>query len=253
MNRLKTTIRLMELDGLTDSFVRIFKADKNAAKDAFIKATMSELESMSSQITSAILQDKTNSNLREADDIRRKKVSALGKLLSAYSVFPIANKRILAMPIKSIYDKYAKAGIASANYASTSSMVESLLEELSNANLSETIANLEGVSEAIVELRNAQDDFTRENDNYIKAKARRGNNASSYKKPITELINKSLVPYLDAMLIAKNASCLDFAMHIEAEINRANDNISKRAGRTETSKNAEETVDKQGEVTEVNE
>ena len=127
MNKLKTAIRVTELDGLSDTFVRNFKADEKAQTDAFIKTTMSELEKQSAQITAAILQDKTLSTLDTADASRDEAIKTLGTVISAYAVFPIASKKELSVPLKTIFDKYAKSGITGANYTSESSMIESML------------------------------------------------------------------------------------------------------------------------------
>lgn len=63
MNKLKTAIRNAEVDGLSDSIIRNFKADEKAQADSFLKSALEELESLSAQITTAILQDKTLSTL----------------------------------------------------------------------------------------------------------------------------------------------------------------------------------------------
>ena len=231
MNKLKTAIRVMELDGLSDTLVRNFKSDGKAAADAFVKATMAELEKQSDLITSAILQDKTLSTLEAADNARDEAIKTLGTVIAAYAVFPIAAKKELAAPLKAIFDKYAKAGITGANYASESSMVESMLEDFAAETLSENIKGLEGVAEAIAAIRDTQDAFTKANDDYMKASANKSASASTYKKPIISLINDKLVPYLDAMVIAGNENCADFAKSVEAEISRANDMISRRGSK----------------------
>ena len=148
--------------------------------------------------------------------------------LAAYAVFPIASKKELSAPLKAIYDKYAKAGITSANYTSESSMIESMLQDFAADSVADNIKGLEGVAEAIASIRTAQDEFTKANDEYVKASSNKGVPASSFNKPIVSLINDKLVPYLNAMAIAGNANCLDFAKSVEAEINRANEAISKR-------------------------
>lgn len=218
----------MEVDGFSDSIIRAFKADTKAQSDMFLKATISELEDLSAKITTAILQDKTLSSLEAADSARDEAVKTLGTVLAAYAVFPIAAKKELAAPLKAVFDKYAKAGITSANYTSESSMIESLLEDFSAPALAENISGLEGVPEAIASIRAAQDDFTKENDAYVKASANKGAAASSYNKPIVLIVNDKLVPYLNAMVIARNENCAEFAKSVEKEINRANDMIAKR-------------------------
>ena len=152
----------------------------------------------------------------------------MGTVLAAYAVFPIASKKELSAPLKAIYDKYAKAGITTANYTSESSMIEGMLQNFAADSLAKNIKGLEGVAEAIASIRSAQDEFTKANDAYVKASANKGASASSYNKPIVSLVNDKLVPYLNAMVIAGNANCIDFAKSVEAEINRVNEAISKR-------------------------
>lgn len=231
MNKLKTAIRVTELDGLSDTLVRNFKADEKAAADAFVTATMAELEKQSNLITTAILQDKTLSTLEAVDNARDEAIKTLGTVISAYAVFPIAAKKELAAPLKTIFDKYAKAGIINANYTSESSMVESMLGDLAAASVADSISGLEGVAEAIASVRSTQDSFTKANDDYMKASANKSASASTYKKPIISLINDKLVPYLDAMVIAGNENCTAFAKGVEAEINRVNDMIAKRGNK----------------------
>ena len=231
MNKLKTAVRNAEVDGLSDTLTRLFKADLKAQTDAFLKATMAELETLSEKITTAILQDKTLSTLDAADSARDEAIKTLGTVLAAYAVFPIASKKELAAPLKAIWDKYAKAGITGANYTSESSMVESMLEDFAADSLAENIKGLEGVAEAIASIRSAQDDFTKANDEYVKASANKGASASSYNKPIVSLINDKLVPYLNAMVIAGNENCAEFAKGVEAEIERANAAIAKRGSK----------------------
>ena len=43
MNELKTAIRNAEVDGLSDSIIRNFKADEKAQADSFLKSALEEL------------------------------------------------------------------------------------------------------------------------------------------------------------------------------------------------------------------
>lgn len=228
MKNLRSQIRNTELDGFADTIIRFFKDDAKAQTDAFLKATFAELETLSAQITTAILQDKTLSMLEATDSARDEAVKTLGTVLAAYAVFPIAGKKELAEPLKAVYEKYAKAGIITASYKSESSMIESMLEDYAAAALAENIKGLEGVTEAIAAIRTAQDDFAKANDEYLKANVNKGVSATSLNKPIVSLINEKLVPYLNAMVIAGNANCTEFAKNVEAEIKRTNEIIAKR-------------------------
>lgn len=147
----------------------------------------------------------------------------------------------MSLPLKAIYDKYAKAGIVSASYASESSMIESLLEDLAAKEIADNITGLEGVTEAIDAVRTAQDAFNRANDDYVKASADKCAPATSYNKPIVSLINDRLIQYLNTMQLMDNKNCAEFAKSVEVEINRMNETIAKRSSKKdslESAKNA---------------
>lgn len=228
MKKLRSQVRNAELDGFSDTLVRLFKADEAAQEDVFLKATMETLETLSAGITTAILQDKTFSSLEARDSDRDDCIRSLGAVLSGYASMPIAAKKEAAEPLKAVYDKYAKAGIISANYRSESSMIESMLEDFAAASLSAHIEALEGTAEAIAAIRAAQDAFNAASDAYAKANANKGASASSYNKPIVSLVNDKLLPYLDAMVIAGNEGVSAFAKAVEDEITRLNEVIAKR-------------------------
>lgn len=228
MNKINANIRVTELDGLSDTLVRLYKSESSVAKDAFIAATMAEIERLSADITTAILQDKAVSNLDTADAERDSAITALGKVLAGYAAFPIPAKKSAAEPLLAVYEKYSKAGITRASYISESSMVESMLEDYAAPTLAENIAALEGVAEAVAAIRAAQDAFTTASDAYTAASGSKGASASTFKKPLLSAINEKLVPYLTAMQISANEECASFSAGVEAEIARINDTITKR-------------------------
>lgn len=233
MNKVINNLRVTELDGLSDTIVRLYKDNPAAAKDAFVAATMADVERLSAEITTAILQDKALSTLEAADGERDKAIVALGKVLAGYSALPIPAKQSAAEPLLAVYEKYSKTGITRASYISESSMTESLLEDLGTESLAGHVAALEGVAEAIAAIRAAQDAFTAANDSYIAASGSKGASASSLKKPLLAAINEKLVPYLTAMQIANNADCAAFAAAVETEIARLNEAVSKRSKKGE--------------------
>ena len=228
MNKVKSTIRITEVDGLSDSIIRIFGADTKAQEDTFLKGQIAELTTLSDAITEAILKDKAVSNLDEADSKRDEAIKNLGALLSGYAVFPLEEKKAAALGLKAIYDKYAKSGILSASYVSESSMIESLLKDLSSAEAMASIEKLDGIAEMVAAIRAAQDDFTAANDAFVKAEGSKGASASSYKKPILSVINDKIVPYLNTMAIVGNTAVADFAKGVETEITRVNETVAKR-------------------------
>lgn len=228
MNKLKTAVRNTEVDAVSDAIIRAFKADKGAQGDSFLMSAVGELETLSAKITTAIFQDNTRSGLLDADKARDGAVRTLKKVLASYAVFPIAEKRLHAAPLKAVFDKYAKSGITRTGYTSESSLIESMLEDFAAPSLAGHIAELEGVAESLASIRAAQDNFTKANDEYVKEHAHKKAAASSFNKPIVTLINSKLVPYLNVTLITGNEACIPFAKKVESEIKRANALIDRR-------------------------
>lgn len=228
MNKVRTTARINEIDGLSDSVVRLYEADESAQKDSLLQSIMAELKTLSVKITTATLKDKVVSNLDEADTARDNAVRNLGTLLSGYTVIPIEEKKAAAVFLRAIYDKYAQAGILSASYNAESSMIESMLEDYAAASAAAEIEKLLGVPELVSAVRSAQDSFTAANDAYVKAVNSKGETATSFRKPLLSVFNDKLVPYLSTIVLVGNTTLSGFSSGVETEINRLNEAIAKR-------------------------
>lgn len=229
MNKVKTAIRVTELDTLSDVLVRLHKdasAEGSAlAKDANLAAIMADVEKLSADITTAIKSDKSSSSLDEADGVRDELIRNLGDALTGYAAIPVAAKKAAAQNLLAVFNKYGKQ-ITQKNFAEESSLIESLLEDFATESLKADVAALDGVGELISELRAAQDSFNRANDEYARANVNRGESATSIKKSLISVLNDNLVPYLSA--VASLAGYKDFAAQCEAEIAKANAAVSGR-------------------------
>lgn len=226
MKKLRTNVRITELDTISDVLLRLYKADTALAKDEYLKTVMAEIEDLSSKITTAIKSDKAVSRLEEADLKRDEIIRSLGTLLNGYAVIPIEGKKTAAETLLATYNKYK--GITTESYANESSFIESMLEDFSATALADSINVLEGVSAYIADLRTAQDEFNKANDEFTAANTSKGDSASALKKPLFAVINNKLVAYLTAMCLANNALYGDFTAKAEAEIVKANTALTRR-------------------------
>ncbi|MCH5289969.1 MAG: hypothetical protein J1E32_08665, partial [Treponema sp.] len=138
-----------------------------------------------------------------------------------------------AQDVYATLDKYGR-GMTSKGYAEQTALTESLLEDLGKA--TEKIAALSGVAELVASLREAQDGFAAAHDAYIKAKAGKGESASSLKKPIVSLINDSIVPYLN--IVAAMEGYADFITAVAGNIKRTNDTVARRSAGKKTEEDA---------------
>ena len=227
MNKMNAKARVTEVDALSDALVRLYKADTGIAEDAFLKTVMAEVETLSAQLTTAIRQDKVLSSLEEADGVRDEAVKSLGTLLDGYAAIPIASKKEAAEKLRTVFVKYGKS-ITTANYASESSLIESLLEDFSKADAQESAKVLDGVAEILEQIRTAQDAFVKASDEYTAASSAKAESASSLKKPLVSAINDRLVPYITAMTMANGSLYGDFAAKAEKEISRVNETVLRR-------------------------
>ena len=230
MNKVKTAIRVAELDTLSDVLVRLYKdscaAENAVSKDANLSLIMADVERLSAEITTAIKSDRVSSTLDEADIARDEIIRNIGDALTGYAAIPVAAKKSAAQNLLAVFGKYGRQ-ITQKNFAEESSLIESLLEDFEAESLKADVAALEGVGELVSELRTAQDSFNKANDDFTNASVNKGESATSVKKSLISVLNDKLVPYLSA--VAPLADYKDFASKCETEIAKANATVSGRA------------------------
>lgn len=229
MKKINSSLRVTELDTLSDVLVRLYKDSSSGesaiSKDVNLSGIMEEVEKLSAEITTAIKKDKVSASLDEADIARDEIIRGLGDVLTGYAAIPVAVKKAAAQKLLSTFGKYGKQTTAK-NYAEESSLIESLLEDFGAENLASDIAALDGVGDLIDLLRSAQDSFNKANDEYTAANVEKGESATSVKKTLLAALNYKLVPYLTA--VGALDSYKAFVSKCEAEITKANANVSGR-------------------------
>ena len=227
--KLINNVRVTELDALSDALEREYKAaggETAVAKDAVLAGLFGQLTDLSARNTTAIKQDAVVSTLDEADSKRDSVTRDIFTLTNGYTASPFAEVKAAALEVCAVLEKYGR-GMTSKNYAEQTALTESLLEDLGKA--AERIAVLSGVAELVASLREAQDAFAVAHDGYIKAKAGKGESASSLKKPIVSLINDSIVPYLN--IVAAVEGYAPFITAVAGYIKETNDTVARRAGK----------------------
>ena len=226
MKKIRSAIRVTELDTISDIIVRLYKADSGIAGDEYLKGLMTEIESLSERITIAIKTDKIASTLDEADVKRDEIIRSLGTLLNGYAVIPIAEKKTAAEKLLAVFDKYK--GITGESYANESSFIESMLKDYEASELADSIKALDGVGSYITDLRAAQDSFNKANDEFTAYNVNKSESATALKKPLLAAINDKFVAYLTAMNLVNKAVYGDFVSKAEAEIEKMNNSVAKR-------------------------
>ena len=225
------SVRVTELDALSDALEREYNlacgdGGTVVAKDAVLKSQFAQLHDLSARNTTAIKQDAVLSTLEGSDSVRDEVTRDLFTLSTGYTASPFADVKAASQAVCAVLNKYGRS-MASKGYAEQTALTESLLEDLGAERLASSIEALSGVAELIAGLRKAQDSFTAAHDGYIKAKAGKGESASSLRKPIVSLINDNIVPYLN--IVAAMDGYAEFVDAVSANIREMNDTVTRRS------------------------
>ncbi|MBD5427123.1 MAG: hypothetical protein HDR38_06205 [Treponema sp.] len=223
-------VRTTELDALPDAMEREYRfacgdGSTAVAKDAVFKAQFAQLVDLSARNTTAIRQDAVVSTLDEADSARDAATRDLFTLAGGYTASPFAEVKSAATDVCAVLDKYGR-GMTGKNYADQTALTESLLEDLGAEKVAAQVKALSGVAELVAALREAQDAFAAAHDGYVRAKAGKGESASSLKKPIVSLINDNIVPYLN--IVAAMDGYAAFVAAVAGNIKSTNDTVARR-------------------------
>ncbi len=230
MNKLNTSVKVTELGDTALRLVKAFKAVVAVQNDAFLTKTFAEIEKQATVMTSAVKSDQALSKLEEADAQRDQSIRVLDKLLKGYENIPLENLKTHAKKLAEIFKKYG-VKITGENYASQSTLINSLLGDFSATELKPSIEALAGVKEALAEIQTKQNAFAALRSDYEKAQVsqKEKSSATSLRKPLLELINKKAVPYLVAMSIAQPELFKNLTAEASEIITSTNEAIKARS------------------------
>ena len=230
MNKLNTSVKVTELGDTALRLVKAFKAVVAVQNDAFLTKTFAEIEKQATAMTSAVKSDQALSKLEEADAQRDQAIRVLDKLLKGYENIPLENLKTHAKKLAEIFKKYG-VKITGENYASQSTLINSLLGDFSATELKPSIEALAGVKEALAEIQTKQNAFAVIRSDYEKAQVsqKEKSSATSLRKPLLELINKKVVPYLVAMSVAQPELFKNLTAEASEIITSTNEAIKARS------------------------
>ena len=188
--------RITEVDDTSDRLVALFKSETALAEDAFLKSLFTEMETLSANLTEAIKRDKGVSELEKADKVRNNAIRTFSKVIEGYRAMPIATVKQKGERLHKVFSKYGLRLIQK-NYTDKSSYIAALLKDLQSPDLTTLIAELQGVTECIDGIRQAQEAFNTHRVGYEKTLAHnvKQDSATQMKAPMLTLINEKLVPY----------------------------------------------------------
>ncbi|GIM61248.1 hypothetical protein CAPN008_12980 [Capnocytophaga canis] len=229
MKPLNYQSRITEVGDVANRLADLYKGTATLQDDAFLKTFFKELKTQGDAITEAVKRDKAVSQLEDADAQRDEAIRVLDKLLKGYEHIPVQELNAHGKKLSAIFKKYG-VKITEENYSSQSNLVDSLLKDLSAAEVQDAITALLGVSEAIAGIRTAQNNFNKVRSQYEKDFAQQQSkaSASSLRKPLLQLINKKLIPYLVAMMLVDEAKYTAFVSETSKIIDDMNEVVKAR-------------------------
>ena len=231
--------RTTEVNTAADNMLMAYQK-QTWENDTHLVKIFTELETGSNQLTTAINRSKAESNLNKKDVARDEKIKALNYLLLGSIHHPDANVKAAGERLSAVFAKYGLR-MTHTSYATQSSLVESLLQDLSNPILQADIATVSGCTEVISGIQTAQNDFKSAHFAWEEKKALEGLTpcATDVKKDVLTIINDKIVVYLNAMQQANEALYGELAQTVSQIINDTNEAVKKRSKKEEVPEEVE--------------
>jgi len=227
-NKLTDKTRTTEMNTVTDMIITEYEK-ANLSSDTYLTNIFEELLPINANLTRAINRIKAESNLKEMDALRDSKVRAVHYLTLGFVHHPDEAINTAAKLVNSVFEHYGM-NIVIQSYAVESSLIESLLIDLSKEDLQSSIALLPGLSQLIEELTTAETAFEEAQLTFQTKKADEGNkeSASEIKKKVIVIINDKLIVYLRAMELVDETKYGKFVKTVAQTIDDINTVIKKR-------------------------
>lgn len=225
--------RVTEVDAGTSRIIGAYQ-NTGLSSDPHLVTIFTVLIALLASLTAAIRRTKTESDLEEKDEVRDDKIRALYYMVLGFLHHPDAAIKAAAQMVEKVFDKYGLA-ITGESYATESSLISSLLDDLSKPKLQEAISLLSGLAIIVSELDAAQSDFEQARIAYEQEKAHEGTeeNATKLKAEVLNQINGKLVIYMRAMEQVDEATYGAFARTVAEIINDNNEVVKKRSKKPE--------------------
>ncbi len=233
IDNLKSTSRVTEVDAVSMRMLGAYQTT-SLSSDPHLSTMFTELESLSAALTAAINRSKAESDLEEKDEARDTQIRALYYLVMGFLHHPDAAIQQAAQTVDKVFEKYG-VSITGESYATESSLIASLLNDLSKQKIQDAIALLPGCADVITALQAAQQAFEAARITYEQEKAQESTQASATKqKPeLVALINDKIVVYLRAMEVVDVETYGAFARTIATIIAENNEVVKKRRKKEE--------------------
>ena len=228
MEKLKTTSRTTEVDAISKAIIA--NHDNSVIEDDnHLNEIINEMRPLSVKLNEAVMRHKADSELDEKDQKLDGDFRNLYYLILGFTHHPDATINAAAQTVMKILNNYGLETI-NKSYLTETSLISSMLTELKNTEIAESITLLSGATESIDTLGASLDDFNQSFllNKDIKSKENQMDNATEYKKEMVKLINGKLIIYLNAMVLVNNQVYGEYANKTAQIIEDLNTIIKRR-------------------------
>ena len=228
INKLIISCRNTEMNGAADRIILKYE-EEDWSTDTHLTEYFNSLKAENGKLQTAINRSKAQSELEEKDEIRDQNVRGINHMLEAYLKFTDATIKAAAVFVNNVFSRYG-VEIVKDSYVTESSLINSMLEDFSEADVQTEIAKLPGLAALIAELTTAQNNFETARVAYETAVSvdDKMENASKLRTSVGLIINEDIVQYLNVMAKLDAAKYAAFADAIGKTIDNTNEQIKKR-------------------------
>lgn len=221
--------RITEVDDASDQLINLYSKSREIQKEEVLKTIIATMRKQSDDITEAIKRSRAESELEAVDIERDNAVRMLNNVIVGYKSMPNPDWAESGSRLAAVFDKYGLA-IVSESYSNESSLIESLLFDLSNASLQADIDKLAGMRDCINNLRAAEDKFNgaRETFNAANAEAKLATSASEIRRELLSTINGVFISYVKVLVMTNEKLYGSFALKVDDIITKINLSIASR-------------------------
>jgi hypothetical protein len=197
--------------------------------DLYLSPALISTQARSTTLNLAVRRLKAYSQMAEIDEVRDTQFRDLFKLVEGYTHIPIAEIKEAALLVYSIMVQYG-LGIINEDYAQESSDVDSLLTDLSQADILIAIAKLQGVAESIATLNGTQQQFKNLAVQQAEGESVKKDlvSASKLKKEMIADFNGNLMAYMNVMAMVKPEMYEATAKTIAELVDNNNELVKRR-------------------------
>lgn len=233
LSKLDVRSRVSEVDAAATRIYGAYKTT-NLNSNPHVASIFGQLESLNGQLNLAINRKLVNSELDHADAVRDNAMRAFYFLAKGLTFHPDADIQHASNKLFDVLDRYSLS-IVTENFATESSLLNSLLGELLADDMQEAIALIPGAAHTYTQLKTAQENFENMRIDYEKNVAKFDNNSSAttIKKQVLNFVNNKLLTYIDAMTFVDPDNFNEFADTVEQIIQDNNVTIKRRFSASE--------------------